>query len=430
MDTIWDLYAALTRRLLWWGLGSVLVGILLLVPGGPFWTAFGIQAAAWGAIDALIALLGRRASLRRQKAYADPLAEDVLDKEARMLRRLLWINTGLDVLYVTGGLIVALLLGATSAAWQGHGWGIVVQGAFLLFFDSIHAQSVPPALPRDLARLYRGAEHAPLYWQGGKPAALLVHGFLGTPAEIRPLAESLRQAGWTVQGVLLPGFGPDIETLPERTYEDWLATVEQALEALRREHAPVLLIGYSMGGALSVVAARRHPPDALVLLAPFVHLISPLLGTVWAVFRPFLPRYVRPLKGSDLTDPHLRASIADVMPDLDLDDAEVQRVIRQTALPVSILFRLRESGLRALKNARAVNVPTLIVQGDRDDVSRPQFTRRLARRLAHVVGLVEVDAGHRLVYPSEPNWPQVEREVLSFARSLLDAVGSQREAQP
>jgi hypothetical protein len=36
MDTIWDLYAALTRRLLWWGSGSVLVGIALLLLGKPF----------------------------------------------------------------------------------------------------------------------------------------------------------------------------------------------------------------------------------------------------------------------------------------------------------------------------------------------------------------------------------------------------------
>jgi carboxylesterase len=430
MDTIWDLYTALTRRLLAWGLGSVLVGVALLLLGGPFWTAFGVQAVAWGAVDALIAVLGRRASSRRRKGYPDPLAEDVVRKEARTLRRLLWINAGLDALYVASGLIAALVPGATSAAWQGHGWGIVVQGAFLLFFDSIHAQAVPPALPRDLARIYQGDEHDPFALQGGKPAALLVHGFLGTPAEVRPLAESLHRAGWTVQGVLLPGFGPDIETLPERTYEEWLATVERALEALRREHSPVLLIGYSMGGALSVVAAARHPPDALVLLAPFVHLISPLLGTLWVLFRPFLPRYICPLKGSDLTNPHLRASLADVMPDLDLDDDEVQRAICQTALPVSILFQLRESGLQALRSARAVSVPTLILQGTRDDVAKPRFTRRLARRLAHKAGYVEVDAGHRLVYPSEPGWPRVEREVLDWANSLPDAMGSQGEDQP
>jgi pimeloyl-ACP methyl ester carboxylesterase len=226
--------------------------------------------------------------------------------------------------------------------------------------------------------------------------------------------------------VLLPGHGPDIDELPERHYEDWLATVEQALETLQGQHSPVLLIGYSMGGALSTVAATRHPPDALVLLAPFVHLVSPLLGRAWTILRPLLPRYVRPFKRADLSNSHLRASIAEVMPDLDLDDAETQAMVRQMALPVTIPFQLYRSGLQGLKHTKAVEAPTLVVQGDHDDVARPQFTRRLVRRLANVVGYVELDAGHRLVYTSEKNWPRVEREVLDFADSTLETWPSRR----
>jgi pimeloyl-ACP methyl ester carboxylesterase len=105
------------------------------------------------------------------------------------------------------------------------------------------------------------------------------------------------------------------------------------------------------------------------------------------------------------------------MPGLDLDDAETQDMVRQTALPVKIPFQLYRSGLQGLKHAKVVKAPTLVVQGDHDDVARPQFTRRLVRRLANVVGYVELDAGHRLVYTSEKSWPRVEREVLDFADS-------------
>ena len=415
MDTIWDLYSALTRRLLWWGGGSALLGITALLLGSPFWTGFAIQAIAWAAVDAAIALLGRRASRRRKQAYVDPLAPRVVEGEAAKLRRLLWINTGLDVLYVTGGLALVLSLGTTHLTWRGHGWGIVVQGAFLFFFDLIHAQSVPAAVPRDLATLYRDPEHAPFCWPVGEPAALLVHGFLGTPAEISPLAQSLHQSGWAVRGVLLPGFGPDIETLPERRYEDWLAAVELALAKLRRKHSPVLLVGYSMGAALSLVAATQHPLDGLVLLAPFIHPVSPLLGAMWAILRPLMPRYVRPLRRTDLGDPHVRASLTEVMPDLDLDDIEVQRALREAAIPVSILFQLRKSGLRAWRKAPEVTVPTLVLQGDGDSVAKPRYTRRLARRLRHRAGYIEVEAGHRLVHRVEPNWPEVEQAVLEFA---------------
>ncbi|MDX1524529.1 MAG: esterase, partial [Anaerolineae bacterium] len=95
--------------------------------------------------------------------------------------------------------------------------------------------------------LFHGQEHRPFHWSGGKRAALLVHGFPGTAAELRPLGRVLHKANWTVRGMLLPGFGPDIETLADRNTRDWLAAIKIELTALRRQHPTVMLIGYSMG---------------------------------------------------------------------------------------------------------------------------------------------------------------------------------------
>ena len=61
----------------------------------------------------------------------------------------------------------------------------------------------------------RGPEHETFTLPGGRPAALLLHGFLGTPAEMRGLGEALHEQGWTVYAPLLPGFGSDIETLTD-----------------------------------------------------------------------------------------------------------------------------------------------------------------------------------------------------------------------
>ncbi len=46
---------------------------------------------------------------------------------------------------------------------------------------------------------FNGPEHADFTIPGGDPAALLVHGFPGTPAEMRPLAEALNERGWTAR---------------------------------------------------------------------------------------------------------------------------------------------------------------------------------------------------------------------------------------
>lgn len=119
--------AQLQRRIGWqllsWALASCAVGLMLVGRGG-FWGDFGLQALVWGAVDLVIAALGLR--------QAPPV--DAARALAR-LRRLLMINAGLDVLYLLAGAFVLWL----APAARGHGAGILVQGGFLLLFDSYHA---------------------------------------------------------------------------------------------------------------------------------------------------------------------------------------------------------------------------------------------------------------------------------------------------
>ena len=75
---------------------------------------------------------------RKARLTSNELA-DSAPKESAKLKRILLINTGLDVLYVTSGIALILTLGANDIGWQGHGWGIIVQGGFLFFFDLYHA---------------------------------------------------------------------------------------------------------------------------------------------------------------------------------------------------------------------------------------------------------------------------------------------------
>jgi carboxylesterase len=270
---------------------------------------------------------------------------------------------------------------------------------------------------------FQGPEHLPFLWPGGAPAALLVHGFPGTPAEIRPLGEALHKAGWTVQGLLLPGFGPQIATLDERRAGDWAAAVEEALCALKRDHSPVLLVGYSMGAALAIGAAARAVPDGLVLLAPFWWTGSPLQRALGALLRPLLPRSFRPLRRADFANPQLRRFVANFFPQADLDNPQTQEDLRQIDVPLSIVNQVRITGRTAYDQAPGVETPLLIVQGKHDEIVRPQFTRRLMKRLPHSPRYLEVDADHDLVRPAHTDWPAIEQAVLDFAASLPHAAG-------
>ncbi|MEJ5250021.1 MAG: hypothetical protein WHS90_19775 [Caldilinea sp.] len=142
MPKIASFQSQLTTRLLAWGLFNVIIGALLQGTSSPFWRAFGQQSIGWGVINTALAIFGRH-GLRRKLARGYPTEE--AQRDAHNLRRILWINTGLDVLYVAGGWQLARSRGGVDAKACGHGVGVVVQGAFLFVFDLLHAIRLPQA---------------------------------------------------------------------------------------------------------------------------------------------------------------------------------------------------------------------------------------------------------------------------------------------
>jgi hypothetical protein len=109
-----------------WAVASVVVGAALSVD--PRTRGFGRQTAAWGAVDAAIALVGaRRQAAGRTTAPA-------------RLRRVLLVNAGLDVAYLGSG---AWLV--RQPGWGGDGAAVLVQGAFLLWLDASAARRLAVA---------------------------------------------------------------------------------------------------------------------------------------------------------------------------------------------------------------------------------------------------------------------------------------------
>jgi carboxylesterase len=104
----------------------------------------------------------------------------------------------------------------------------------------------------------------------GPLGVVCVHGFTGTPYEMRYLGEQLARAGIGAHGVLLPGHGTTVEDLDARGWADWTAAVERAYDALRARCDQVAIVGQSLGGLLALHVASRRPDVAAVasLAAP------------------------------------------------------------------------------------------------------------------------------------------------------------------
>ena len=93
---------------------------------------------AWNGVNAVIALAG-------YKRWSDPDDSQLYDDganravyEATGTERLLAINCGLDVLYITAGTLMWQRgTRSDSPRLQGYGPSVILQGAFLLGFDTI-----------------------------------------------------------------------------------------------------------------------------------------------------------------------------------------------------------------------------------------------------------------------------------------------------
>ena len=118
----------------------------------------------------------------------------------------------------------------------------------------------------------------PFFLEGGEHAVLLTHGFTGSPSHMRPLAEKLHAAGFTVQGLLLPGHGTKKEDMLSSTWEDWLAAELKAVHELKQRYKYVSACGLSMGGVLTLIAAEQTEVTSCVPIAAPVKITNPLIA--------------------------------------------------------------------------------------------------------------------------------------------------------
>lgn len=244
-----------------------------------------------------------------------------------------------------------------------------------------------------------------------RTGALLVHGFTGTPDEMRSLARMLAGYGIDAHVMLLRGMGPEIGQLGEMTAGIW----KEAAVTRWRQHVEryerTILIGFSMGGAVALLQAAAHPPDLLVLLAPHIRMADRRAIALPLV--KYIKRELLPFERTDFSDPETRTWFEQAMPGLDIGDPAVLMSLRtESRMSTTMLNELRKISAEGERAAAILGVPTLIVQGHHDTIALPEHTRRLVGKTRNLVAYHEIAGGHMLPFDSFPTWPAV-RDLVS-----------------
>ncbi len=96
----------------------------------------------------------------------------------------------------------------------------------------------------------------------------ICHGFTGSPLSVLPWAEHLARLGFAVEVPLLPGHGTDWRQLAKSGWKEWYGCFERSYLALAGRTESTFVAGLSMGGAIAMRVAARHPVAGLALVNP------------------------------------------------------------------------------------------------------------------------------------------------------------------
>jgi alpha-beta hydrolase superfamily lysophospholipase len=127
-----------------------------------------------------------------------------------------------------------------------------------------------------------------------RAGALLVHGLTDSPYSMRAVADVLSQTGVYSLSLRMPGHGTVPSGLARSSWKDWLAAVRMGVRHVRAsipQDAPLLLVGYSNGGALVLkyTLDALEPegdvrPAKLILLSPMIG-VTPAARLAWWISR-------------------------------------------------------------------------------------------------------------------------------------------------
>lgn len=177
------------------------------------------------------------------------------------------------------------------------------------------------------------ADAEPFVADGGPVGVVLSHGFTGTPASMRPWAQHLAAAGYSVRLPLLPGHGTSWQDTNRTRWPDWYGAIESAYTDLSQRCDAVFAMGLSMGGTLVTRLAEQHPDVAGLVL------VNPAFGTrrLDAKLAPLFGRLIRsrPSIGGDIKKPGVAEPAGDRTPVIAF--ASLQQLWKVTVADLSSL---------------------------------------------------------------------------------------------
>ena len=257
-----------------------------------------------------------------------------------------------------------------------------------------------------MSQIIPTAEPFFLLGNSSKPACLLIHGFTGTPKEMRWMGEFLYQHGYTCLGIRLAGHATDPEDMIRSRWTDWVASVEDGYQLLRGVNNNIFLVGLSMGGILALFMSTQLAPRVKGVIAMSTPSRLPTDYPIWFIeLISYVMRYRPKSKeppGSGWFD---KAAYEDHV-------AYAKNPVRSTAELKKLILEMRAV-------LPKINVPVLLMHSKDETYISPDNIEEIYAGLVNVsdkTKLYITGSGHNL--PRDASREQVFHSALEFIQRI------------
>ena len=237
----------------------------------------------------------------------------------------------------------------------------------------------------------------PFFFEQGKRAVLLLHGFTGTSADVRMLGRFLEKKGYTSLAPHYKGHGvpPEelIHTGPKQWWDDVLLGYNKLKEAGYDE---IAVAGLSLGGVFSLKLGYNIPLKGIVAMC------APMSMKTTDLMYEGVLKYAIEYKKFEGKD---EVTIADEM-----------KVLRQQEMPS--LKELRELVYDVRNHVDHIYAPLFVVQGSLDNVINPESATVIFDGAESTDKQIEwyEKSGH--VITLGPEKEQLHEDIFKFLESL------------
>lgn len=243
----------------------------------------------------------------------------------------------------------------------------------------------------------RNAQLKPFFFEAGKRAVLLLHGFTGSSSDVRMLGRYLEKQGYTCLAPHYKGHGVPPEELINTAPDDWWADVLEAYNTLvEAGYKEIAVAGLSLGGVFSLKLGLNKPVKGIVTMC------SPMtMRTTDKMFEGVL-KYAKDYKrfegkNEEIIEQEVEAIRAKGMPSL----PQLQQLVNDVRSELDLIY-----------------APLLVVQAKNDEIIDPHSAHIIYEEVESLTKQIKwfEESGHVITLDKEKQ--QLHETIYEFLESL------------